>query len=141
MTDEQALTPGQQARAAAALDAWYAGEYRAPGVAWDAEELERMHAALEAPDVGAALDAFGTAPGSWLSTPVLGDPRRGGEADESPYDAAVRELKEELGLTCAPGRLLAVDWVPPRRARGNPRPSPKSAPSQPASCQHRPPRP
>ena len=40
------------------------------------------------------------------------------EADESPYDAAVRELKEELGLTCAPGRLLAVDWVPPRRARG-----------------------
>jgi 8-oxo-dGTP diphosphatase len=39
------------------------------------------------------------------------------EADESPRDAAVRELKEELGLACAPGRLLAVDWVPLRRER------------------------
>jgi 8-oxo-dGTP pyrophosphatase MutT (NUDIX family) len=36
------------------------------------------------------------------------------DADESPYDAAVRELKEELGLSVAPGRLLVVDWVPPR---------------------------
>lgn len=35
------------------------------------------------------------------------------EADESPYDAAVRELKEELGLSVTPGRLLVVDWVPP----------------------------
>lgn len=42
------------------------------------------------------------------------------EADESPRDAAVRELKEELGLAVAPGRLLAADWVPPRpdRAEG-----------------------
>src|SRR5262245_30436201 len=39
------------------------------------------------------------------------------EADESPYDAARREVKEELGLTVAPGRLLVVDWVPPRPAR------------------------
>ncbi len=39
------------------------------------------------------------------------------DADESPYDAAVRELKEELGLSVAPGRLLAVDWVPPRPGR------------------------
>lgn len=39
------------------------------------------------------------------------------EADESPRAAAVRELKEELGLTVAPGRLLAVDWVPPRPDR------------------------
>jgi 8-oxo-dGTP diphosphatase len=39
------------------------------------------------------------------------------EADESPRDAAVRELKEELGLACSPGRLLAVDWVPPRQGR------------------------
>lgn len=39
------------------------------------------------------------------------------EADESPYDAAVRELKEELGLSVVPGRLLVVDWVPPRTDR------------------------
>ncbi|WP_433528371.1 NUDIX domain-containing protein [Micromonospora sp. CA-263727] len=39
------------------------------------------------------------------------------DADESLYDAAVRELKEELGLAVAPGRLLVVDWVPPREGR------------------------
>jgi 8-oxo-dGTP pyrophosphatase MutT (NUDIX family) len=39
------------------------------------------------------------------------------EADESPYDAAGREVTEELGLTVAPGRLLVVDWVPPRPGR------------------------
>jgi 8-oxo-dGTP diphosphatase len=39
------------------------------------------------------------------------------DADESPYDAAVRELKEELGLSVPPGRLLVVDWVPPRPGR------------------------
>lgn len=39
------------------------------------------------------------------------------DSDESPYDAAVRELKEELGLPVPPGRLLVVDWVPPRSGR------------------------
>lgn len=39
------------------------------------------------------------------------------DADESPYDAAVRELKEELGLSTTPGRLLVVDWVPPHAGR------------------------
>jgi 8-oxo-dGTP diphosphatase len=39
------------------------------------------------------------------------------EADESPYDAAVRESKEELGIVMTPGRLLVVDWVPPRPGR------------------------
>jgi 8-oxo-dGTP diphosphatase len=39
------------------------------------------------------------------------------DASESPYDAAVRELKEELGLSVSPGRLLVVDWVPPRSGR------------------------
>lgn len=41
------------------------------------------------------------------------------DADESPYDAAMRELKEELGLSVSPGRLLVVDWVP--RVRAAPR--------------------
>jgi 8-oxo-dGTP pyrophosphatase MutT (NUDIX family) len=39
------------------------------------------------------------------------------DADESPYDAAVREVKEELGLSVSPGPLLVVDWVPPRPDR------------------------
>lgn len=39
------------------------------------------------------------------------------EADESPRAAAVREVREELGLTVVPGRLLVVDWVPPRPPR------------------------
>ncbi|MFI5933585.1 NUDIX domain-containing protein [Actinoplanes sp. NPDC051494] len=39
------------------------------------------------------------------------------EAGESPYAAAVRELKEELGLDLTPGRLLVTDWVPPQPDR------------------------
>jgi 8-oxo-dGTP pyrophosphatase MutT (NUDIX family) len=39
------------------------------------------------------------------------------EADESPHTAAARELKEELSLPVQPGRLLVVDWVPPRPDR------------------------
>ncbi|MFI7546499.1 NUDIX domain-containing protein [Actinoplanes sp. NPDC049599] len=39
------------------------------------------------------------------------------EADESPRDAAAREITEELGLAVVPGRLLVVDWVPPRDGR------------------------
>lgn len=35
------------------------------------------------------------------------------EADESPYAAVVREVREELSLTVRPGQLLVVDWVPP----------------------------
>jgi len=39
------------------------------------------------------------------------------EADESPYAAVMRELKEELCLPVQPGRLLVTDWVPPRPGR------------------------
>lgn len=39
------------------------------------------------------------------------------EADESPYAAVVRELREELNLQVRPGRLLVTDWVPPRPGR------------------------
>jgi 8-oxo-dGTP diphosphatase len=39
-------------------------------------------------------------------------------ADESPWSAAVREVKEELGLVLpGPLRLLVTDWVPPRDRR------------------------
>jgi ADP-ribose pyrophosphatase YjhB (NUDIX family) len=34
------------------------------------------------------------------------------EKDESPRQAAQREIQEEIGLTVAPGALLAVDWIP-----------------------------
>jgi ADP-ribose pyrophosphatase YjhB (NUDIX family) len=39
------------------------------------------------------------------------------EADESPHSAAVREIKEEIGLAVQPGRPLVTDWVPPRPDR------------------------
>jgi 8-oxo-dGTP diphosphatase len=39
------------------------------------------------------------------------------DLDESPRQAAIREVKEEFGLDRDPGRLLAMDWVPPRPGR------------------------
>jgi ADP-ribose pyrophosphatase YjhB (NUDIX family) len=36
------------------------------------------------------------------------------EANEPPHEAALRELREELGLSIELGRLLCVDWVAPR---------------------------
>jgi 8-oxo-dGTP diphosphatase len=39
------------------------------------------------------------------------------EGDESPHAAAAREVREELDLVVPPGRLLVVDWVPPRPGR------------------------
>ena len=35
------------------------------------------------------------------------------EANEPPLNAAIREVREELGLQYAGGRLLVVDWVAP----------------------------
>src|SRR5687768_5329048 len=39
------------------------------------------------------------------------------EPDEFPHHGVVRELCEELGLSMAVGRLLVVDWAPPRDSR------------------------
>lgn len=88
------MTPDQLARATAALDVWFdpgPDGYRAPGVAWDQRQLESMHAALEAPTIDAALEAFGVAPGSYLSTPE--------------QDAQNRTTMTELRqlLSCEPG--------------------------------------
>ncbi|MPZ87040.1 MAG: NUDIX domain-containing protein [Nitriliruptorales bacterium] len=35
------------------------------------------------------------------------------EANESPRDAALREIREELGFQAQLGRILCVDWVSP----------------------------
>ncbi len=35
------------------------------------------------------------------------------EPDESPREAAIREVREELGIDLPVGRLLALDWMPP----------------------------
>lgn len=39
------------------------------------------------------------------------------ECDESPRDAAQREINEELGLNYPAGRLLVLDWIPPAADR------------------------
>lgn len=41
-------------------------------------------------------------------------PGGGLEEGEYPLEAAVREVKQELGLDVRPGQLLVVDWVPPQ---------------------------
>jgi 8-oxo-dGTP diphosphatase len=45
-------------------------------------------------------------PGRWLM------PGGGADLADSPRQACERELREELGVEIAPGRLLAVDWIP-----------------------------
>ncbi|TDD14354.1 NUDIX hydrolase [Kribbella turkmenica] len=44
--------------------------------------------------------------------PTLDIPGGIAEYDESPYQACVREVEEELGLALEIGPLLVVDWVP-----------------------------
>jgi ADP-ribose pyrophosphatase YjhB (NUDIX family) len=44
--------------------------------------------------------------------PTLDIPGGIAEYDESPYEACVREVKEEIGLDLEIGPLLIVDWVP-----------------------------
>jgi 8-oxo-dGTP pyrophosphatase MutT (NUDIX family) len=41
-------------------------------------------------------------------------PGGGLEHGEYPFQAAAREVREEVGLELRSGRLLAVDWVPPQ---------------------------
>jgi hypothetical protein len=79
----------ETARAAAALDAWFddGSPWARAGRRWEQRDLEEMHAALEAPDIDAALAAFPGPPGTWLTTP---------EQDEG-NRAAMTELRRLLG--------------------------------------------
>jgi hypothetical protein len=78
----------ERARAAAALDLWWTpAPWTPPGRTWDQSQLEEMHAALEAPDVDAALRAVGADPGTWLSEPGQDDQNR----------ALMAELRQRLG--------------------------------------------
>jgi DNA-binding transcriptional MerR regulator/ADP-ribose pyrophosphatase YjhB (NUDIX family) len=63
--------------------------------------------ALFSDDVGRTLLVEPTYKTSWLLPGVVVD------TNESPFSAAVRAIRHELGLPLEPGRLLVVDWVPP----------------------------
>jgi hypothetical protein len=149
------MNPDQLARAAAALDVWFdpgPGGYRAPGCeTYDHRQLESMHAALEAPTIDAALEAFEVAPGSWLSTPeqdawnratmielreALREPESQAEAPpgeprpsrqpetgtESPDREGISQLRAyDAGLTGDPGC-----WVQPIEVYWSPRLDPRS---------------
>jgi 8-oxo-dGTP diphosphatase len=70
---------------------------------------KRMAAmALFRDDLGRVLLVNPTYKDEWLL------PGGSVEADESPHAACRREVVEETGLDRAPGRIVAVDWVPAR---------------------------
>lgn len=120
MTNDPApLNADQLARADAALDAWYTNpdgsDYRAPGVTWGSDQLHKMHAALEAPDVDAALRAFGAVPGTWLTSPELDAENR----------ALMTQLRHHLGIDGAVDNRpsgAGHDDVTALIAMSNPRP-------------------
>ena len=100
------MNPDQVARATAALDVWFdpgPGGYRAPGLTWDQRELESMHAALEAPNTDAALEAFGVAPRSGLSTPE----------QDARNQAVMIELRQLLGRDAGPVSNIERLGLPP----------------------------
>jgi hypothetical protein len=119
------LSPDQRARAAAALDAWFGHGptgSRAPGQArmtWDQRELEGMHAALEAPTIDAALEAFPGGPGSLLSTPEQDAWNR----------QTMTELRKALPAATSssqPAVALSTQRSRPRRTAGATPQSPRS---------------
>lgn len=86
-------------------------------------DLETYDRSLARKRMGAGALFFDAGGRVLLVDPVYKDPWEipGGvvDADESPGQAAVREVQEELGLVLPLGRLLVVDWVPPRPPRSD----------------------
>lgn len=92
------MSPDQRARASAALDVWFedGSPWSAPGRAWEQSLLEKMHAALEAPDADAALEKLAR-PGAGLSTP---------EQDAENREL-IAQIRQHLGLE--PGSEAQAD--------------------------------
>lgn len=88
------MGPDQLARATAALDAWFydGSPWSGPGRGWVQQQLEEMNAALEAPDIDAALEAFPGPPGTYLTTPEQDAENR----------ALMIELRQRLGRDADP---------------------------------------
>ena len=80
-------------------------------------DLQTYDRSLARKRMGAGVLFFDSAGRVLLVDPVYKDtweiPGGTVDADESPGQAAIREVLEELGLPLPLGRLLAVDWVPP----------------------------
>lgn len=82
------------------------------------ERMRAWYAALPAKRIGAGLVFTDADCRLLLVRPTYKDhweiPGGMVEAGESPHEAAAREVVEELGIKRAVGRLLCVDWLPPR---------------------------
>ena len=106
----------------------YAGDdlYRSRGEIVDMAEVDRMAAILRehlpTPDLNAMLHAKPSAAGAVIKDDLgrilivkptyratWGLPGGGADGQESPREACVREIREELGLDVEPGALLAVE--------------------------------
>jgi 8-oxo-dGTP pyrophosphatase MutT (NUDIX family) len=92
-----------------------------PSITFTDEEQRQWYAGL--PTMTGAAAALITDPSG---SPLLVKPNYrdswslpGGilEHGETPHDGCAREVAEELGLTVAPGPLLAVAWLPPEGNR------------------------
>lgn len=98
-----------------------AGRARSARVRWVSVEVPDYTATLARKRMAASVLFFDEAGRVLLVEPTHKPywelPGGAVDADESPYAAAGREIWEELGVSRPVGRLLAVDWVPPRPDR------------------------
>jgi 8-oxo-dGTP pyrophosphatase MutT (NUDIX family) len=87
-------------------------------VAWSHQEMAARVASLPRVRAAAGVLFFDAAGRVLLVKPTYKRdweiPGGMSERDESPLATCVREVREELGIEPVIGRLLGVDWVPPR---------------------------